>query len=74
MAQPQYRRVAPDQRKSNESKTKKPTDEGWLFACCPKNKTGIAKNLLRTGHCLLGHFKGLSALEGLWWVVLGSNQ
>jgi hypothetical protein len=43
LAQPQYRRVAPDQRKSNESKTKKPTDEGWLFACCPKNKTGIAK-------------------------------
>jgi len=26
--------VAADQKKSNESKTKKPTDEGWLFACC----------------------------------------
>jgi hypothetical protein len=24
--------IAPDQKKINESKTKKPTDEGWLFA------------------------------------------
>ncbi|WP_291384272.1 MULTISPECIES: hypothetical protein [Achromobacter] len=40
--------IATDQKKINESKTKKPTDEGWLFAYCPKNKTDIAELLL---HC-----------------------
>ncbi|WP_286900441.1 hypothetical protein [Achromobacter sp. UBA2119] len=55
--------IATDQKKINESKTKKPTDEGWLFAWallpdvftaqsiyCPNNKTDIAELLL---HCCL---------------------